>query len=129
MQFYTYIVRLLPKKTRQNFRQLIMYSNIRIDPDDFLGFIISFGLIFSCVIAYVTYLFGVSPILGFIGSFIPVELFFYLLILFSIDSKTKAVEEVLPDALQLMSSNIRAGLTTDRALLRQDPSSGPWPKS
>jgi flagellar protein FlaJ len=35
----------------------------------------------------------------------------------SIDSKAKFVEGVLPDALQLMSSNIRAGLTTDRALL------------
>jgi len=117
MQFYTYIVRLLPKKTRQSFRQLIMYSNMRVDPDDFLGFIISFGLIFSCIVAYLTYLFGISPIPGFIGSFILVELFFYLLILFSIDSKTRAVEEVLPDALQLMSSNIRAGLTTDKALL------------
>lgn len=118
MQFYTFIVRLLPKKTRQNFEQLITYSNMRVDPDDFLGFIISFGLIFSCIVAYITYLFEVtSPILGFIGSFILVELFFYLLVAFSVDSKTRAVEEVLPDALQLMSSNIRAGLTTDKALL------------
>ncbi|RLI93256.1 MAG: hypothetical protein DRO89_00375 [Candidatus Altiarchaeales archaeon] len=117
MRFYAFMVRLLPKKTRQSFRQLIMYSNMRVDPDDFLGFIISFGFIFSCIVAYLTYLFGISPILGFIGSFVLVELFFYLLILFSIDSKTRAVEEALPDALQLMSSNIRAGLTTDKALL------------
>ncbi|RLI92833.1 MAG: hypothetical protein DRO92_04825, partial [Candidatus Altiarchaeales archaeon] len=49
--------------------------------------------------------------------FILVETFFYLWINLSIDSKTRQVEEILPDVLQLMSSNIRAGLTTDKALI------------
>ena len=33
------------------------------------------------------------------------------------NKKSKEIELVLPDALQLMSGNLRAGLTTDRALL------------
>jgi pilus assembly protein TadC len=118
MQFYENLSRLLPKKMRQDFKQLIDYSNIRVDSDNFLGFIITFALTFSFIIAYSTYTLDlISPILGFIGSFIVIGLFFYLFIAFSVDSKTRAVEEVLPDALQLMSSNIRAGLTTDKALL------------
>ena len=52
---------------------------------------------------------------------------FYFAILLSIDSKAKFVESVLPDALQLMSSNIRAGLTTDKALLMAArPEFGPF---
>ena len=121
MEVYTTIVRLLPKKTREYFKQLITYSNIHIDSNDFLGFIICFGFIFSCIVANITYFLDViSPILCFIVfivSFIAVELFFYLFVVFSVDSKTRIVEEMLPDALQLMSSNIRAGLTTDKALL------------
>ncbi|MDO8634534.1 MAG: type II secretion system F family protein, partial [archaeon] len=33
------------------------------------------------------------------------------------DSKGKYVEKILPDALQLVASNVKAGLTTERALL------------
>lgn len=118
MPSYTFMVRFLPKKLRQDFKQMIEYSSIKAEPDDFLGFVVLFGFIFSCVLTYVTYILKIThPIIGFIGSFMTIEAFFYLFISFSIDSKTKAVEEALPDALQLMSSNIRAGLTTDKALL------------
>jgi flagellar protein FlaJ len=118
MEAYTFVARLLPKKVRGDFKQLIEYSSIRVDPDDFLGFIICFGFIFSCIVAYVTYFLDIiSPIIGFIVSLILSEMLFYLLVVFSVDSKTRTVDETLPDALQLMSSNIRAGLTTDKALL------------
>ncbi|MBN2015136.1 MAG: type II secretion system F family protein [Candidatus Altiarchaeota archaeon] len=118
MAYYTFAIRFLPKKVRQNFKQMIDYSSIQAEADDFLGFIVTFGFIFSCISAYITYALELThPIIGFMGSFLALEFFFYLFVSFSIDSKTKAVEEALPDALQLMSSNIRAGLTTDKALL------------
>jgi archaellum biogenesis protein FlaJ (TadC family) len=34
-----------------------------------------------------------------------------------VDRRAKFIEDILPDALQLMSSNLRAGLTVDKALL------------
>ena len=34
-----------------------------------------------------------------------------------LEAKAKFMEKVLPDALQLMSSNLRAGMTPERALL------------
>ncbi|MCK4492383.1 MAG: type II secretion system F family protein [Candidatus Altiarchaeales archaeon] len=105
-------------KIRKSFRQSVGYSNIKLDPDDFLGFIITFGLIGGSTGGVLLDSFAVLPLaLGFIISFALVEMFFYIMISFSIDAKTKEVEEVLPDALQLMSSNVRAGLTTDKALL------------
>lgn len=118
MLLYAQVVRLLPKKTRQQFSELINYSTIQSEPDDFLGFIIVFGIIFACVFAYIVSLLELThPVIGLLGSFIAIEAIFYLFVSFSVDSKTRTVEEVLPDALQLMSSNIRAGLTTDKALL------------
>jgi Flp pilus assembly protein TadB len=118
MLLYAQVVRLLPKKIRQQFSELINYSTIQSDPDDFLGFMIVFGVIFAAVFSYIVSLLELThPALGFIGAFAAIELLFYLLVSFSVDSKTRTVEEVLPDALQLMSSNIRAGLTTDKALL------------
>jgi Flp pilus assembly protein TadB len=40
-----------------------------------------------------------------------------LFINIKVDSKAKQVEQVLPDALQIMSANLKAGLTVDQALL------------
>jgi archaellum biogenesis protein FlaJ (TadC family) len=41
----------------------------------------------------------------------------YAYLVLSADSRARFVEEVLPDALQLMSANLRAGMTIDKALL------------
>jgi len=115
---YGMIGKVMPKQLMRKFRQLLLYSSIEVEPHKFLGFMAVFGFLFALIISYSISTTGLLPIyLVIIPAFIAVELVFYLLLLMSIDSKTKFVEEVLPDALQLMSSNIRAGLTTDKALL------------
>jgi flagellar protein FlaJ len=40
----------------------------------------------------------------------------YLIFMFIADSRANEIEKVLPDSLQLMSANIRAGMTVDRAI-------------
>lgn len=118
MSFYYHIVRIFPRKFRKSFQQAIRYSSIKLDSDDFLGFIVMFGLVAGLFLGLLMESFGILSLLfGFTLSFALVEMFFYLMITFSIDAKTKEVEDILPDALQLMSSNVRAGLTTDKALL------------
>ncbi|MEM4347720.1 MAG: type II secretion system F family protein [Candidatus Altiarchaeota archaeon] len=118
MDIYTSIGRILPKRITKNFYQLVRYSNIDINPEKLLGFAFIFGIIFSALASYLTYTLKVLPlVLSFILFFIVFQFIIYIWILLSIDSKARFVESVLPDALQLMSSNIRAGLTTDRALL------------
>lgn len=127
MNIHTYVIRVLPRKVRKDFNQLIMQSTIRIDSNKLLSFIILFGITLSLYAGYIISIFSTLPfILGSIAAFIIIEAIFYLWIIFSVNSKTRAVELVLPDALQLMSSNIRAGLTTDRALmLSARPEFGP----
>jgi len=117
MNLYAFLTRFFPRRIKKDFNQMIMYSNLRLNPDKLLGFLILAGIAFSLYVGYFLTFLGLPPIVGIVLSFILVEVVFYLWIMFSIDSKAKFVESVLPDALQLMSSNIRAGLTTDRALL------------
>jgi pilus assembly protein TadC len=115
---YNYFVRFYPKGLRKSFMQLLQYSNIKISPDRFLGFLLLFSLSIAFVAAFDLYaMYRLNFVLVFIGSFVFVQVLSYVWFLMHIDQKSTFVESVLPDALQLMASNLRAGLTTDRALL------------
>jgi len=118
MDLYALLIKFFPRKLKKGFNQMIVYSNIRINPNQFLGFLILAGIAFSLYAGYFLSTLKILPyFICVILSFAVVEIVFYFMIMLSIDSKAKFVESVLPDALQLMSSNIRGGLTTDRALL------------
>jgi flagellar protein FlaJ len=61
---------------------------------------------------------GFMPI-GLVLSFalgFGVLIFTYIVFMFIADSRANQIENVLPDALQLMSANVRAGMTIDRAI-------------
>lgn len=128
MDIYLTIGNLIPRELRVKFRKKLLYSTIGVNPPRFLGFMLTFGLIFGLILSYVIQSFGLLPIpVGFLLSFLIIEASFYVWILLSIESKARFVEEILPDALQLMSSNMRAGLTTDKALLlAARPEFGPF---
>lgn len=115
---YRLISKITPKKLRDNFSNLIIYANMKSDPDKFLGFMIVFSLLFSIFISILLkILFDVSFIISFIPAVIITGFLLYFPISLKADKKGKIIEEHLPDALQLMASNLRAGLTIDRALL------------
>jgi len=115
---YTTIGKLMPREMVKKLMKHLMFSNIQVEPTRFLGFMVVFGFLFALITSFITHTAGVLPIyLAIIPCFLLLEALFYVLVLMSVDSKTRFVETVLPDALQLMASNIRAGLTTDKALL------------
>lgn len=118
MSTYALIAKLFPKRIRLGFKQLLIYSGIKLDPDRFLGFIIFFGLSTAFILSTLLNHYWKIPFIpAYIVLLLAVEFAVYLVLQFITDGKAKFVENVLPDALQLMSSNIRAGLTTDKALL------------
>ncbi|MFH0860471.1 MAG: type II secretion system F family protein [Candidatus Altiarchaeota archaeon] len=118
---------LFPKNIRRRLAQEIRYSNFSIDADTFLGFAVFFGIGLGVVMAYALNYYDVLPFeFAFPISLFLVEFMLYIWLNLSADSKAKFVDEALPDALQLMSSNIRAGMTTDKALiLAARPEFGP----
>lgn len=115
---YRGIARQLPASIRERVRKTLIYADIDTDHEKFLGFMVTFGLALSLAVSMDLYLvFDVPPLTGFAGTVVSFLLLVYIWLFFLTQNRSRFIENVLPDALQLMSSNIRAGMTTDRALL------------
>ncbi len=109
---------IVPEKIRNSFAQLLIYADIKKDPNKYLSFLFLTGLLYAVLASLLIQLiFKINFVLPLIIAFILIEFAFYYIILLKADKKTQIIEEHLSDALQLMSSNLRAGLTVDRALL------------
>ena len=115
---YRFLAELYPPNLREKYSQLLVYADLKTEPRRFLGFILFFG--FGLALGGALLLGRLIPmplLLLFILLFVFFEAAAYFYLLLRADTKARIVEGVLPDALQLMASNLRAGLTTDRALL------------
>ncbi|MDP2906817.1 MAG: type II secretion system F family protein [Nanoarchaeota archaeon] len=115
---YRLVSKIYPKKILEKYKSLLEYANIRTDVTKFLGFILVFGFLFGWVIAFpAARMFNWSLLITFVITFTAFEVFVYMWLALSIEAKATFIEKALPDALQLMSSNLRAGLTPEKALL------------
>ncbi len=115
---YSTIGRLIPKKIVNLFKKEMEYLDINVPEGSFVGFLFLFGLALS--IGFAANLFLFFEINFFAGFFFFYALFIvgtYLWLNLAAESKGKFVEKILPDALQLVASNVKAGITTERALL------------
>ncbi|MFH1255857.1 MAG: type II secretion system F family protein [Candidatus Diapherotrites archaeon] len=113
---YYRISALVPKKVLDAFRKELDYLNIDISEKKFVGFIVSYGFFLSIGIALNLWLFLAMPVYSF---FLLYALFLagsYLWLSITSESKGKFAEKILPDALQLIASNVKSGLTTEKAL-------------
>ena len=115
---YNRIAALLPRKVRDSFKKEFDYLGINIDSGRFVGFLFSFAFLVSIAIALnFYYFFNIELAYTFIIAFIIFTAGIYLWLSITSEAKGKFVEKILPDALQLIASNIRSGLTTERAFL------------
>lgn len=114
---------------REAFARALFFSGReKTVPSRFVGKLVVFGAFFSLGSFIISYLFTsllysfIVAVIAFSASqFLP-----FLYIGLQADSKARKVEQVLPDALQLMSANIRAGMTLNRAIwLSARPEFGP----
>ncbi|MFH1588650.1 MAG: type II secretion system F family protein [Candidatus Diapherotrites archaeon] len=115
---YERINALIPKKMSDSFARELNYLNVQIPPKKVIGFIILFGL-FLCLGLSINgyYLFGFPIDLAFVLFYLIYLITIYVWLSNRAESKGKFVESILPDALQLIASNIKSGLTTERALI------------
>ena len=117
MSFLNLLARLLPKRVRDEYTRMVGYSTLKTQPDTFIGGAITAGIVAAFAVTVVTAEYRQPPLLVFTASFLVFEFMVYIWVNLNVSGKARQVEAVLPDALQLMSSNIRAGLTTDKALI------------
>ena len=119
---YITLAQLVPRVVQESIEELLGFCEIEMDSRVFLGLMLIGGVLISLVAGiYAVVAFKVGILFGFfpivVVAFILTESGIYIALTLSADSSALYAEEVLPDALQLMASNLRAGLTPDRALL------------
>src|SRR3989338_10201223 len=116
--FYERITHLLPQKMQNAFKREMEYLDLSVDNKKLVGFIIFYGFFLSTGVALNAHLFfQINPIIAFTMLYAIIVGGFYLMLSLSADAKGKFVESILPDALQLVASNMKSGLTAERALL------------
>lgn len=115
---YRLISKLYPKQIRNSFYKLFSYTAVPIDNDQFLGFVTTLIILLSLVIGFfVGYIYQTNFIIVSIISCTVLLITFYFWLLVNADKKGKYIEEILPDALFLMASNLRSGFTADKAII------------
>lgn len=131
---YHKISAVLPKRVIAAYARILVYAGRdKVDVRDYLSSKIlgSIVLFFTLLIAvplffrletlYVLAIAIAAPVVWMLWSYVGPML--------AADRKAQQIEMVLPDALQLISSNIRAGMTIDKALwLCAKPEFGPLEK-
>ncbi len=106
--------RLMPRRYKGKIQELITFSGGRRSPAHFFhtSLIISLaiGLVMGIIVRnYFAYIFP----LVFLATF----LFFHGLLYLAVERRTRYVESILPDALQLVAANIKSGFIPSRALV------------
>ena len=125
---YRFLANFYPQKIRDDYVKLLRYSNIKQNPNRFIGFVGIFGFLSALTITfYLALVVEIPFVLTLFGIFFLFQILVYFVLLLRADGKADFVESILPDVLQLMTSNLRAGLTTDKALLLSArPEFGPF---
>jgi archaeal flagellar protein FlaJ len=121
---YEYLSGLYPKKIRMFLFSQFNYFAVKLRPEFIIGSILFFSACISLSFAFQfsRRLFSdftplISLILTFILSFLVIQIFIYTLISMNATNRGRFIEKILPDALQLIAANLRAGMTIDRALI------------
>ena len=126
---YRFVYGLTPKKYREFCENQFRYADIDIPEGIYFGFLLIYGIILGLItllFVNLTQLGLLLKIIAPLGVFFVFEVIFHYVIVMVGDKRAKITEEILPDALKLMSSNIRSGLTPDKALmLSARPEFGP----
>ena len=122
------IGRLYPTKTHVKIEQLMRYCKIQQPVDQYIGTNVVISVAVAAMFAGVLMLFVDLPYwLMFLAGIGLVNASIYAMLTLNADHRGQFVEEILPDVLQLMSANLRAGMTVDKSfLLAARPEFGPF---
>ncbi|MFH1445198.1 MAG: type II secretion system F family protein [Nanoarchaeota archaeon] len=106
--------KLMPESYKTRIKEMLVFSGSKKTAEGFVNYAFSLSLAISFVTAIFSnqYFFQVWIIVFFSVFFL-----FHGFLILAVDKRTKFVEKMLPDALQLMSANIKAGYIPSRAIL------------
>ena len=108
------IYRFFPKSYREHIRGRLELAGMKTKSESYINKSVFISLMLATVITVVV---RVHAILIFMGVFAGVFIFLNAYLTLTIDKRRNFVENVLPDALELMAANIRAGFIPSKAIL------------
>ena len=111
---------LLPRAYHRHAARQLVYAGERTDAVQELGAATVLALLAAVGVMLIPFArgtaFGIVTLSGAAAAALLVELAAYFVLYLKVQDRTRRVEQVLPDALQLIGSNIRAGMTPFQAL-------------
>ncbi|MBU2497248.1 MAG: type II secretion system F family protein [Nanoarchaeota archaeon] len=112
------LAKIIPSKLKRKYEENALYARIK-DPERAIGFSIFNGFVLAIIFALIfSRFFNIIITISFgIVIFFFIEVFFYYSFVLRADNVAQKIEKILPDVLQFMASNLRAGMTTEKALL------------
>lgn len=132
-RIYRTLSRILPGSYKKGLKDLMKYADVETPLEEWSGRYIFLGLIFSLLIYLFLPIFVTIPIYFVLILMLIVFVLFQFIPRFILDmtvsKRASFVEVILPDALLLIASNMRSGMTPDRAImLSARPEFGPLEK-
>lgn len=117
MGVYKRIAGLLPRGIVEAYRRELGYVGIQIGEKRFVGFVVLFGLGIAIAVSVNLFIFfKAEPLSSFVITFAAFGGGIYFWLSQAAEKEGKAAEKALPDVLELIASNIKSGLTTEKAL-------------
>ncbi|MDP3919013.1 MAG: type II secretion system F family protein [Nanoarchaeota archaeon] len=118
MKPYKIITKFVPSPIKKRLRKLLLSYMFETDPDLFIGFITLTSVLLGLVGGFtIGFFFKIPFWIPGLAIFFLVNASAYLWVSLLVDKRTRIIEDFLPDALFLVSSNLKAGMTPDKALL------------
>lgn len=109
LQFY-------PAKIKKQYIKNIRNAGIESPPNKYHNSLFIFALVFTAIVSTAFYFFGVSMVFAPV-IFVALMILLYFKVGLQASARIKKMEEVFPDVISLMASNLRSGITIDRAFL------------
>jgi pilus assembly protein TadC len=120
-RLYRTLSKIMPGKWKRSIKSLLNYADSKEPVDVWVGKYVFRGLIFGGLTAFILFYFLALDILIILGAFIAIFIMLQVIprvvLDMSVSKRATFVEKILPDALLLISSNMRSGLTPDRAIM------------
>ncbi len=126
---FTILSLLFPKPVTALCNQLLIEADFEMNARHYLGASATISILAGVVMFFVSASLLKNDILGFIvaiASLLIIESLFFVFLYITADNRAKKIEDVLPDALFMISANIRAGMTVENAVMASaKPEFGP----
>jgi len=108
------IYRFFPNNYREHIREKLLFAGMTTTSESYINKSFIISLMLAAVLAVVVRAYAIYI---FIGVFIGAFLMFNAYLTLAVEKRRTFVENVLPDALELMAANMRAGYIPSKALL------------